>query len=156
MGVFESMKVVLLQDVRGSGKKGQIVKVSDGYAKNYLLPKKLAKEADSQSLNELKGQQQASEYKVELEKAEAEKIYGIINGQSLSISAASGEGQKMFGSVTAKDICKEISSKYDVNVNKKKVFLEQDIKAFGRYTCEIKLFSGIVANVYVNVVPIDK
>ena len=149
------MQVVLLQDVKGSGKKGQIVNVSDGYARNYLLPRNLAKEADSQSLNELKTQQQSVEYKAELEKAEAEKIYDIINNQNINISVRPGEGQKMFGSVTAKDICEEINKNYNINVNKRKIFLNQDIKSFGRYSCEIKLHSGILANIYVNVIPIE-
>ncbi len=147
------MQVVLLQDVKGSGKKNQVVNVSDGYARNYLLPKKLAKEADTKSLNELKNQQQSVEYKAELEKAEAEKIYDIVNNQNINISVRSGEGQKMFGSVTAKDICEEISNKYNIKINKRKIFLDQDIKSFGRYTCEIKLYSGILANIYVNVIP---
>ena len=147
------MRVVLLQDVKGSGKKDQVVNVSDGYARNYLLPKKLAKEADSKSLNELKNQQESHEYKIELEKAEAEKIYDLINEKNINISVKSGEGEKMFGSVTAKDICAEINKKYGTNLNKRKIFLQDDIKVFGRYTCEIKLYNGILAKVYVSVLP---
>lgn len=149
------MQVVLLQDIKGSGKKGKIVDVSDGYARNYLLPRKLAKEADSRSLNELKNQQQSHEYKIELEKAEAEKIYNLINGQSVNITVKSGEGEKMFGSVTAKDVCEEINKKYNTNLNKRKIFLQYDIKAFGRYECEIKLYNGILAKVYVSVLPTE-
>ncbi|MDR1627148.1 MAG: 50S ribosomal protein L9 [Oscillospiraceae bacterium] len=149
------MQVVLLQDVKGSGKKSQVVNVSDGYARNYLLPQKLAKRADSQSLNELKNQQQSSEYRAKLEKAEAEKIYSLINEQSVNIFVKSGEGEKMFGSVTAKDICAEINKNYDIELNKRKIFLQQDIKAFGRYTCEIKLCSDVSAKVYVSVTPIE-
>lgn len=147
------MQVVLLQDVKGSGKKNQVVNVSDGYARNYLLPKKLAKEADTKSLNELKNQQESHEYKIELEKSEAEKIYNLINEQNINIFVKSGEGEKMFGSVTAKDICAEINKQYSTNLNKRKIFLQYDIKAFGRYTCEVKLYNGILAKVYVSVLP---
>ena len=126
------MKVVLLADVKGSGKKGELVNVSDGYARNFLFPKKLAKEANAQALNELKNAQ-----------ASADKI----NGKSVSILAKAGQGGKLFGSVTAKEIAEAIKKQYGVDVDKRKIDTKGDMKAFGTYECEVKLYSGITATV---------
>ena len=129
------MKVVLLADVKGSGKKGELVNVSDGYARNFLFPKKLAKEANAQALNELKNAEDAQ--------ASADKI----NGKSVSILAKAGQGGKLFGSVTAKEIAEAIKKQYGVDVDKRKIDTKGDMKAFGTYECEVKLYSGITATV---------
>ncbi len=146
------MKVVLLQDVKGSGKKGELVNVSDGYARNYLLPHKLAKEADAQALNELKNAEQSKQHKIAVATAEAQANAKRLEGQTLTMTAKAGQGGKLFGSVTSKEIANELKTKYSLNVDKRKVVLETDIKAFGTYNVEVKLYTGISAKMKVMVV----
>lgn len=137
------MKVILLSDVRGSGKKGDIVNVSDGYARNFLLPKKLAKEANAQALNELNNEIRAKEHKLEMQKNEALENVKKLEGKTIKISASAGENGKFFGSVTSKEISKEIKNSLGIDIDKRKINLKKDIKSFGNYECEIKLFNGI-------------
>ena len=143
------MKVVLLQDVKGSGKKGELVNVSDGYARNFLLPKKLAKEANAQVLNELRNTEKAKQYKIDMEKAAANKIQEKLNGQTVKVYAKAGQAGKLFGSVTAKEISEEIQKQYGVQVDKRKITLDGDIKTFGTFPCTIKLYTAITATVHV-------
>ena len=143
------MKVILLSDVRGSGKKGDIVNVSDGYARNFLFPKKLAKEANAQALNELNNEIKAKEHKIEVQKNEALENAKKLEGKTIKISASAGENGKLFGSVTSKEISKEIKNNLGVDIDKRKINLKADIKAFGTYGCEIKLFNGITAKLNV-------
>ena len=140
------MKVVLLADVKGSGKKGELVNVSDGYARNFLFPKKLAKEANAQALNELKNAEESKAFKIKQETEAAQASADKINGKSVSILAKAGQGGKLFGSVTAKEIA-EIKKQYGVDVDKRKIDTKGDMKAFGTYECEVKLYSGITATV---------
>lgn len=146
------MRVILLEDVRGSGKKGDIVNVSDGYAKNCLFPKKLAKEANTRSIKELKDAQKSVEHKNELKKMEAEKIRDILNEKTIKISRKGGEEGKLFGGVTTKDIVIEIKKSFDVELDKHKIVLSDSIKGFGSYKFEIKIFPGIIASMLVMVV----
>ena len=141
------MKVVLLADVKGSGKKGELVNVSDGYARNFLFPKKLAKEANAQALNELKNAEESKAFKIKQETEAAQASADKINGKSVSILAKAGQGGKLFGSVTAKEIAEAIKKQYGVDVDKRKVDTKGDMKAFGTYECEVKLYSGITATV---------
>ena len=141
------MKVVLLADVKGSGKKGELVNVSDGYARNFLFPKKLAKEANAQALNELKNAEESKAFKIKQETEAAQASADKINGKSVSILAKAGQGGKLFGSVTAKEIAEAIKKKYGVDVDKRKIDTKGDMKAFGTYECEVKLYSGITATV---------
>ena len=141
------MKVVLLADVKGSGKKGELVNVSDGYARNFLFPKKLAKEANAQALNELKNAEESKAFKIKQETEAAQASADKINGKSVSILAKSGQGGKLFGSVTAKEIAEAIKKQYGVDVDKRKIDTKGDMKAFGTYECEVKLYSGITATV---------
>ena len=141
------MKVVLLADVKGSGKKGELVNVSDGYARNFLFPKKLAKEANAQALNELKNAQESQAFKIKQETEAAQASANKINGKSVSIFAKAGQGGKLFGSVTAKEIAEAIKKQYGVYVDKRKIDTKGDMKAFGTYECEVKLYSGITATV---------
>ena len=139
------MKVVLLADVKGSGKKGELVNVSDGYARNFLFPKKLAKEANAQALNELKNAEESKAFKIKQETEAAQASADKINGKSVSILAKAGQGGKLFGSVTAKEIAEAIKKQYGVDVDKRKIDTKGDMKAFGTYECEVKLYSGITA-----------
>ena len=141
------MKVVLLADVKGSGKKGELVNVSDGYARNFLFPKKLAKEANAQALNELKNAEESKAFKIKQETEAAQASADKINGKSVSILAKAGQGGKLFGSVTAKEIAEAIKKQYGVDVDKRNIDTKGDMKAFGTYECEVKLYSGITATV---------
>ena len=141
------MKVVLLADVKGSGKKGELVNVSDGYARDFLFPKKLAKEANAQALNELKNAEESKAFKIKQETEAAQASADKINGKSVSILAKAGQGGKLFGSVTAKEIAEAIKKQYGVDVDKRKIDTKGDMKAFGTYECEVKLYSGITATV---------
>jgi len=142
------MKVVLLQDVKGHGKKGELCNVSDGYARNFLFPKKLAVEADNAALNELKNREQAAAHhkqeEINAAKATAEKL----EGKSVKIVAKAGSGGRLFGSVTSKEIANEIKNSLGIEVDRKKMTVA-DIKNFGEYTAEIKLYQGITAKVTV-------
>lgn len=142
------MKVILLEDVKGSGKKGQLVNVSDGYARNYLLPRRLAKEANAQAMNELKNAEEAKAFKIQSEIAKAKETAAKINGKSVRLYASAGQGGRLFGSVTAKEIAEEIAKQFQVEIDKRKVAVDTDIKAFGTYECEVKLYAGISAKVY--------
>lgn len=145
------MKVILLQDVKSLGKKGELVNASDGYARNYLLPKKLAREANAQALNEYKNAENSKNFKLETQKAQANAQKEKLEGKVFQMKAKAGQGGRLFGSVTAKDISAEIKKQYNIVVDKRKVVLDQDIKAFGTYNAEVKLFTGIVANIKVQV-----
>ena len=138
------MKVILLQDVKGSGKKGELVDVSDGYARNFLLPRKLAKEA----MNELKNAEEAKEFRRKAELETARKTAQIIEGKSVKLTATAGQGGKLFGSVTAKEIAEAIKKQFGVDVDKRKIELPGDIKAFGTYECEVRLHQSVTAKVY--------
>ena len=144
------MKVVLLKDVKAQGKKGDIINVSDGYARNFLLPKGLAVEATSNALNDLKGQKESEAYRKETELANAKELAEKITGVTVELSAKAGANGKLFGSVTAKDVATVISKEIGVQLDKRKVVVE-DIKAFGTYPVEVKLYNGISASMYVRV-----
>ncbi len=145
------MKVVLLQDIKGTGKKGELVNVSDGYARNFLFPRKLAREADAQAMNELKNAEQSKQFKIETETAQAKEYAAKLNDQTLVMYGKAGKGGKLFGSVTSKEIAAEVQKKYGIPVDKRKIVLDGDIKAFGTYQCEVKLYNGVSAKLKVMV-----
>ena len=145
------MKVVLLQDVKSLGKKGELVTVSDGYARNFLFPKELAKAANAQAMNELKNAEQSKKYKKETEIAAANKAKEALEGSKFVIKAKAGESGKLFGSITAKEISAEIKRQKSFDVDKRKIILKGDIKTVGEYEAEIKLYTGISANVTIAV-----
>lgn len=145
------MKVVLLQDVKSLGKKGELVNTSDGYARNFLFPKKLAIAADNKAMNELKNAEDSKNYKLKTETENAQKIAKSIDGKILEIKAKAGEGGRLFGSVTSKEIAALIAKSYGLKVDKRKISLDSDIKSFGTYKAEIKLFHGITATISVKV-----
>lgn len=145
------MKVVLLEDVRGSGKKGSLVNVSDGYARNFLFPRGLAKEANAQVMNELKNAEDAKAYRMKKETEEAKEAAKAISGKTVSFFVKAGQGGRLFGSVTAKEISEELKKAFHVDVDKRKITLDGDIKAFGTFPCEVRLYSGVSAKIYVMV-----
>ena len=145
------MKVILTQDVQGSGKKGQVVNVSDGYARNFLLKRGMAIEANAQNMNVLKNKQAAQEHKIAMEKKACQETADAINGKTVKLTAKAGAGGKLFGSVTAKEIAEAISKQYGAEVEKRKIVLDSDIKTFGTYEFEVKLYQGISAKMYAQV-----
>ncbi len=145
------MKIILLQDVKSLGKRGELVEASDGYARNYLLPRKLAKEANAQAMNEYKNAENSKNYKIATEKAQAEGYKKQLEGKVFRMTARAGQGGKLFGSITSKQIAEEIKKQYNISVDKRKVVLERDIKEFGTYKAEVKLYTGISANIDVQV-----
>ena len=145
------MKVILLTDVKGSGKLGEMVNVSDGYARNYLFPRGLAKPASAQAVNELKNAEAAAKHKIEVGKQEARATAEKLNGSTVKIIARAGQGGKLFGSVTPREIAEGIQKQFGHEVDKRKIVLAQDIKAYGTYEAEIKLMLGISTKIYVMV-----
>ena len=144
------MNVVLLEDVKGKGKKGELCNVSDGYARNFLFPKKLAVEADNAALNELKSREEAKAHHKKEEIAAANETAARLNGQTIVINAKAGSGGRLFGAVTSKEIAAEIKAKLGIEIDRKKMNVA-DIKSFGEYTAEIKLYQGISAKLTVKV-----
>ena len=144
------MKVVLKADVKGLGKKGELVNASDGYARNFLFPRNLASEANAQAMSELKNKEQAEKYRIETETAAAKADAAKVEGKTLKIVAKAGQNGKLFGSVTAKEIAAELQKVYGVKVDKKRLDAE-DIKTFGTYTVNVKFNHGVKASFYVQV-----
>lgn len=148
------MKVVLLADVKGQGKKGDIIKVSDGYAKNFLFPKKLAAEADAKLMNEMKGKEEARLHKIELEKDAARATAAKLEGIMVKITAQAGADGKTYGSVTSKEIAEKLLEQAGIEVDKRKIDIPEPIKAFGTYSLEVKLYVDISGKI--NVVVAEK
>ena len=145
------MKVVLLQDVKSLGKKGELVTVSDGYARNFLFPRNLAKEANAQAMNELRNAEQSKKFKKDTEIAAANEAKSALEGSKFVIKAKAGESGKLFGSITAKEISAEIKRQKQLDVDKRKIVLKREIKTVGDYDVEIKLYTGVTAQVTVAV-----
>ena len=145
------MKVVLKQDVKNLGKKGELVETSDGYARNFLFPRGLAAQADNQAMNELKNAESSKQFKIDTEIKKANASKEKLEGKIFEMTAKAGSNGRLFGSVTAKEIAQEIKKQYNIVVDKRKVVLECDIKEFGTYKAEVKLYTGISANIDVQV-----
>lgn len=143
------MKVVLNQDIKGIGKKLQIVEVSEGYARNYLLPRKLALLADNKNVSEANTKVEAIKFKKKTNLENSLKVKEKIENESIKFKHKVGEGQKLFGSVTEKEIADEITKKYGIEITKKKVTLKTPIKNIGEYTANVKLEEGVTAKVKV-------
>ena len=146
------MKVVLNQDVKGLGKKLQIVEVSEGYARNFLLPKKLASVADGKNINEAKGKIDSQKFKKKTETEEANKNKEILEKCFIEFRHKVGEGSRLYGSVTEKDIAQAIKDKFNIDVNKKKITIKDQIKSLGTYSVNVKLYEGVIAKLKINVV----
>ena len=142
------MKVILLQDVQGSGKKGDLVNVSDGYAKNFLFKRGLAKEANTKNMAELKAAQAAKDRQQQREIDAANKTASDIGGKTIKISAKAGQGGKLFGAVTAKEVADEVKRQLGVEIDRRRVTMD-DIKSYGSYEADLKLYTGISAKIYV-------
>ncbi len=145
------MKVILLCDVKGQGKKDQIVDVSDGYARNFLFPQKKAVPADAKATNELKSKEEAKQYRISEDRKAAEALASKIKDTEIDIIMDHGADGRLYGSVTAKDIAAELSKKLSIDVDKRKIQIKEPIKAYGKYSIEIKILADISAKFTVSV-----
>ena len=145
------MKVILTADVKGKGKKGEMVTVADGYARNFLFPRNLAINADAQAMTELKNREESKAFHIAEDKKAAQAICDKINKQTVTIKAKAGASGKLYGAITSKEIADEIKKQFAVDVDKRKISVN-DIKAAGEYSADVKLYNGIVAQVTVSVV----
>ena len=146
------MDIVLLEDVKALGKKGQIVKVNDGYARNFILPKKLGMEANTKNLNDLK-LQKANEAKIAADQLEAAKELGKkIEEASITLTIRAGEGGRAFGSVSGKEIAQAITNQLGLDIDKKKLVLPEPLKTFGNHEVPVKLHKDVTAKLNVKVI----
>ena len=144
------MKVILLQDVKSLGKKGELVEASDGYARNYLIPRKIAREANAQAMNEYKNAENSKNFKIATQKAQAEQQKKMLEGKKFVMTAKAGQGGRLFGSVTAKEIAAVMKTQFGIDIDKRKITVD-DIKAFGTYPATVKLYQGVTAEFSVTV-----
>lgn len=146
------MKVIFQQDVKGVGKKGELKNVSDGYARNFLLPKKLAVEATNQAMNEYNNKNAAAAHHKAEEIASAQALADKLNGNIVKLKAKAGDNGKLFGAVTTKEIASLLTEQFGFSVDKRKI-TAPDIKELGSYNIEVKMYQGIVAKMTVAVIP---
>lgn len=146
------MKVILLDNIKGVGKKDEVINASDGYARNFLFPKKLAVEANKDNLVKLKAKQDSNKHKKDLEKAKAIEIADKLKNITLKIQVKAGDNGKIFGGVTSKEISENLKSQYNIDVDKKKIVLKETIKVLGTVNVDIKLYEGVLASLKVNTV----
>ena len=143
------MKVILQQDVKGQGKKGQMVEVSDGYGRNFLLPRKLAVEATAENINTMKMQDKAKQARAAEEKAAAEAAAEKLKSCQVKIRARAGQGSRLFGSITSREISDELKAQHGIDVNKSKIVLSEPIKSFGSFEVKCRLGSEVSGTIYV-------
>ena len=149
------MKVILTQDVKGQGKKDQVVDVSDGYARNFLFPKKLAVPADNSALNNVKNKEASKQHKLDVEKQQAVDTAEALKAITVKFEYAVGPDKKLYGSVTSKDIAEALKKEYGIDIDKRKITLTENIKSFGNFTADVKLFTGVTGKVNILVTSKD-
>ena len=145
------MKVILLGDIKGVGKKDQVIEASDGYARNFLFPKKLAVEANNENMSKLKSKQESNKFRKDTKKKEAEELAKKLTGIMLKIKVRAGENGKIFGGVTSKEISEGLKKDYKIEIDKKKITIKETIKNLGRYTADIKFGDGVNAELTINI-----
>ena len=146
------MKVILTQDIKGVGKKDEIINANDGYARNFLFPKKMAVEANKQNMSLLQGRKDSANFKKEQDKEKANELKDKISRIMLTIKVKSGENGKIFGSITSKEISTELKKQHNIEIDKKKIMLKEAIKEQGTFTIEIKLYEGIIGKLKINII----
>ena len=139
------MKVILLCDVKGQGKKDEIVNVSDGYARNFLFPQKKAVPADAKATNELKNKEEAKQFKINEERKAAQALADKIKDVQVKIKMEHGQDGRLYGSVTAKDIAEKLKEAIGIDIDKRKIVVKENIKAYGNYSVEVKLLTDVSA-----------
>ena len=147
------MKVILTADVKGQGKKDQLIEVSDGYARNFLLPRKLAIPADNQSMTELKNKEASKQHKIDTERAAAKEIAAKLESIVVKIKVGAGADGHLYGSVTSKEIAEKLQKEHGVTVDKRKITLQAPIKAYGTYVLDVRLYTDVSGKI--NVVVAD-
>ena len=145
------MKVILLQDIKGTGKKDQILEIADGYARNYLLPRKLAKEATSEALNSLNKSRDADKHREEVRKQQAEERSRSLKGKVIQVTVKGGENGKLYGSVTNDQIAAALKEQHGIEIDKRKLEQEEPIRTAGQSFVTLKLYPGISTRMIVNV-----
>ena len=145
------MKVILLCDVKGQGKKDQIVEVSDGYARNFLFPQKKAIPADAKATNELKNKEEAKQFKINEDRKAAKALADKINNVEIEIIMGHGADGRLYGSVTAKDIAEELKKRIGEDIDKRKIIMKEAIKAYGKHDVQLKILGDIIAKFVVYV-----
>ncbi len=143
------MKVILLQDVKGKGKKDQIVEVSDGYARNFLFPKKLAAEADAKAIGDAKNKEAAAARKIELEKAAANELSEKLQGILVKLQSKAGADGRLYGSITSSDIADALKEQSGIEIDRRKIVLDKPIRTHGSYALDVKLYAGISGKINV-------
>ena len=143
------MKVVLLQDVKGQGKKGELINVSDGYARTLLFPKGLAREADAKAMNEIKTKEEARLHKIEVEKTAARETAQKLTSVTVKLTSTAGADGRLYGSITAKDIAEALEKQHGIALDKRKIQMDGTIKAFGTYALDVKLYPEITGRINV-------
>lgn len=146
------MKVILLDNIKGVGKKDEVINASDGYARNYLFPKKLAIEATKENLGKLESKNEANKFKKQNEKNDAIEVANKLKELVLTIKVKAGENGKIFGGVTSKEISENLKEQYKIEIDKKKIEVKETIKNIGRFTINIKLYEGVNAKLTVNII----
>lgn len=146
------MKIILLQDIKGVGKKDEVINASDGYARNFLLPKKMGVEANAENMSKLKAKQDSNSFKKTQEKEEAQRIADKLSKILLKIKVKAGANGKIFGGVSSKEIAENLEKQYQIKVDKKKIDLRDTIKTLGIFNVDIKLFEGVIGKVKVDVI----
>lgn len=145
------MKVILLENIKGVGKKDEVINASDGYARNFLFPKKKALEANAENLAKLKSKQDSNDFRKDQEKKEANEIAKKLKEITLKIKVKAGDNGKIFGGVTAKDISEVLKKDQKIEIDKKKIILTDTIKTVGLRSVEIKLYEGIIGNLEIQI-----
>ncbi len=143
------MKVILLADVKGQGKKDQLVEVSDGYARNFLLPRKLAKPADNQAVTELKNKQAAAQHKIDVERAAAKAAAEKLTAVKVVFKVGASADGRLYGSITSKDVAEKLAADHGITVDKRKISMPDAIKAYGSYDLDVKLYNDVSGKIHV-------
>lgn len=143
------MKVILTADVKGQGKKDQLVEVSDGYARNFLFPRKLAKPADNQSMTELKNKQSAAQHKIDVDRANAKEIAERLTAMKVIFKVGASADGRLYGSITAKDVAEKLAADHGITVDKRKISMPEPIKAYGSYDLDVKLYTDVAGKIHV-------
>ena len=146
------MKVILTQDIKGVGKKDEIINANDGYGRNFLFTKKMEVEANAQNMSLLQGRKDSANFKKEQDKEKANEIKDKLSKIMLTIKVKAGENGKIFGSITSKEISTELKNQYKIEIDKKKINLKEPIKEIGEFNIEIKLYEGIIGKLKINIV----
>lgn len=146
------MKVILKQDIKGVGKKNEVINASDGYARNFLFPKNLAVEANAENMSKLQAQKDSTQFRKDTEKEDAKKIAEKLTKIMVKVQVKAGENGKIFGGVSAKDISENLEKQHNIKIDKKKIDLKETIKTLGIHLIDVKLFEGVSGKIKVDVV----